>query len=231
MDVRAVDKLLTRSLELLDDGHTVRPAVALGLAEALTTMGQPDRVPRLRSRGGGHRDVAVRHGRPDHAAHDLGSRRRHRARRARATRSARALPRDRRRARAGAGADRPLLGRGGSGATQGRPRAPRGRRWSMLGVQAIEVLSDALGWLCGTTIHGPANPATMQDTVATAEQEDGGAYVVVGVEYVRAKLACFEEVRGGPGPQSRGGASSRRTRPRTHARCTRAQRGGGGAGR
>jgi tetratricopeptide (TPR) repeat protein len=32
----------------------------------------------------------------------------------------------------------------------------------------------------------------MQDTVATAEQEDGGAYVVVGVEYVRAKLACFE---------------------------------------
>ena len=63
MDVRAVDKLLTRSLELLDDGHTVRPAVALGLAEALTTMGQPDRVPTARPRGGGHRDVAVRHGR------------------------------------------------------------------------------------------------------------------------------------------------------------------------
>ena len=60
------------------------------------------------------------------------------------------------------------------------------------------VLSDALGWLCGTTIHGPADPATMQDTVATAEQEDGGAYVVVGVEYVRAKLAAsrrFEEAR------------------------------------
>ena len=60
------------------------------------------------------------------------------------------------------------------------------------------VLSDALGWLCGTTIHGPADPATMQDTVATAEQEDGGAYVVVGVEYVRAKLALrgrFEEAR------------------------------------
>ena len=33
------------------------------------------------------------------------------------------------------------------------------------------VLSDALGWLCGTTIHGPAaDPATMQATVTTAEQ-------------------------------------------------------------
>ena len=73
------------------------------------------------------------------------------------------------------------------------------------------ILSDALGWLCGTTIQGPADPATMQATVATAEQEDAGAYVVVGVEYVRAKLACFEgRFEDGAGPQSRGGASSRR---------------------
>ena len=61
----AVDKLLTRSLELLDAGHAGRPAVAVALAEALTDDG-PARPGAwtARPRGGRHRDAAIRDGRP-----------------------------------------------------------------------------------------------------------------------------------------------------------------------
>ena len=193
MDVRAVDKLLTRSLELLDDGHTVRPAVALGLAEALTTMGQPDRVPTLLDVAEADTEtwpyatvVRITHLMildPDDAI-------------ALAERELPAVLERFRETGDERGLAQAQMARfwvewlrchAGPAASAARQAAEHARR---AGDRAV--LSDALGWLCGTTIHGPADPATMQDTVATAEQEDGGAYVVVGVEYVRAKLACFE---------------------------------------
>jgi class 3 adenylate cyclase len=202
MDVRAVDKLLTRSLELLEPEHADRPAVALSLAEALTTTGQLDRVPDLL----------------DLAAADDETR--PYATVVRITQLVSLDPDD-----AVALAERELpavLARfHETGDERGLAQAHMARFWiewlaSRAGpaaeaVSAVAeharragdraILGDALGWLCATAMWGPADADEMRETLAKVEveREQGGAWVTVATEYLRARLASlegrFEEAR------------------------------------